>query len=50
MRRIHDRMPVIPESENVGAWLYAPRTDLLVPTREDVLQEWPVTPRVNSSR
>jgi putative SOS response-associated peptidase YedK len=50
MCRIHDRMPVILEPENVSAWLYAPRTDLLVPAAEDMLQEWPVTPRVNSSR
>jgi putative SOS response-associated peptidase YedK len=50
MSRIHNRMPVILEAEDVSAWLYGPRADLLAPPPEDLLQEWGVTPRVNSSR
>jgi putative SOS response-associated peptidase YedK len=47
---IHDRMPVILSKDNWQAWLDKPREDLLKPAPEDVLQEWPVTPKVNSNR
>src|SRR4051812_42982508 len=47
----HDRMPVILESASFGPWLNgAAGTELLQPAANDVLQKWPVSRRVNSSR
>jgi putative SOS response-associated peptidase YedK len=45
---VHDRMPVI--RANFGAWLNDGETALLKPAANDVLQRWPVSQRVNSSR
>ena len=51
---IHDRMPVILEREHFNTWM---RTDdlreaveLMKPAGEDVLQNRPVSRRVNSSK
>jgi putative SOS response-associated peptidase YedK len=50
-RAIHDRMPVILDPPQFGRWLTgAAGTGLLKPAREDLLQMWPVSRRVNSSR
>ncbi len=50
MARIHIRMPVILDQKDWRSWLYEPRTDLLKPANDDVLQAWRVSPEVNSSR
>jgi putative SOS response-associated peptidase YedK len=51
VRKIHDRMPVILEREQFGAWLTGEAgSELLRPAADDVLQKWPVSKRVNSSR
>jgi putative SOS response-associated peptidase YedK len=48
---IHDRMPVILEENVFERWLSgAGGLDLLKPAAESVLQRWPVSKRVNSSR
>ncbi|HMC39931.1 MAG TPA: SOS response-associated peptidase, partial [Acidimicrobiales bacterium] len=53
MAPIHDRMPVILESEDWGAWL-DPATDLevvqglMVPARSGILETHPVSTRVNN--
>ena len=48
---LHDRMPVILEPEQFEAWLTgAAGLDLLKPAGNDVLQCWPVSRRVSSSR
>ncbi len=47
---IHDRLPVILERADFGSWLHDGGTELLVPAANDVLQRWPVSKRVNSSR
>ncbi len=50
---IHDRMPVILESEDFEQWERGDVKDataLMRPAAEDVLQSWPVFKRVNSSR
>src|ERR1700730_18697474 len=48
---LHDRMPVILEPEQVEAWLTGTAgLEILKPAANDVLQCWPVSPRVNSSR
>jgi putative SOS response-associated peptidase YedK len=47
---IHDRMPVILERADFDSWLKDGGTELLVPAANDVLQHWPVSKRVNSSR
>jgi putative SOS response-associated peptidase YedK len=50
-RDTHDRMPVILDPESFGAWLSGEAgTELLRPAANDVLQKWPVSRRVNSSR
>jgi putative SOS response-associated peptidase YedK len=49
--KYHDRMPVILEPEQFEAWLTAQSgTEVLKPAAEDILQERPVSRRVNSSR
>jgi putative SOS response-associated peptidase YedK len=47
---VHDRMPVILERADFGPWLSDGGTALLKPAANDVLQRWPVSRRVNSSR
>jgi putative SOS response-associated peptidase YedK len=48
---VHDRMPVLLGEKDYEPWLSAAAgTELLKPTAEDLLQRWPVSTRVNSSR
>jgi putative SOS response-associated peptidase YedK len=47
---IHDRMPVILERIDFDSWLSHGGTALLKPAANDILQRWPVSKRVNSSR
>jgi putative SOS response-associated peptidase YedK len=50
---VHDRMPVILERENFQTWLTGEAraaASLMLPAGERVLQKWPVSKRVNSSR
>jgi putative SOS response-associated peptidase YedK len=48
---LHDRMPVILDSDQFEPWLTgAAGVELLKPAADDVLQRWPVSKRVNSSR
>lgn len=47
----HDRMPAILEPESFAPWLSgAAGMEVLRPAANDVLQKWPVSRRVNSSR
>ncbi len=50
MAKIHTRMPVILQGNDWRTWLSEPRTDLLKPANDDVLQAWRVSTNVNSSR
>jgi putative SOS response-associated peptidase YedK len=48
---LHDRMPVILEQDQFEPWLSgAAGVEILTPAANDVLQRWPVSRRVNSSR
>jgi putative SOS response-associated peptidase YedK len=47
---VHDRMPVILDRANFGAWSNDGGTALLKPAANEVLQRWPVSRRVNSSK
>ncbi len=48
---IHDRMPVILEADQFEPWLSGRASiEVLKPAADDVLQKWPVSKRVNSSR
>ena len=50
---VHDRMPVILEPSDFDQWERGNVMDaaaLMKPANEDVLQKWPVSQRVNSSR
>jgi putative SOS response-associated peptidase YedK len=47
---VHDRMPVVLESKDFVSWLNDGGLTLLKPAANDVLQRWPVSRRVNSSR
>jgi putative SOS response-associated peptidase YedK len=50
---VHDRMPVILEARDFEQWERGDGKDasaLMRPTGEDMLQKWPVSKRVNSSR
>jgi putative SOS response-associated peptidase YedK len=47
---VHDRMPVVLESKDFSSWLHDGGSTLLRPAANDVLQRWPVSRRVNSSR
>jgi putative SOS response-associated peptidase YedK len=47
---VHDRMPVVLEAKDFAAWLDEGGTILLRPAGNGVLQCWPVSRRVNSSR
>ena len=51
--KVHDRMPVILEANDFEQWERGDAKDLaalMKPAGEDVLQTWPVSKRVNSSR
>jgi putative SOS response-associated peptidase YedK len=48
---VHDRMPVILEVDQFEPWLTGKAgVEMLKPAGKDVLQRWPVSKRVNSSR
>ena len=48
---VHDRMPVLLTEKDYEPWLRAEAgKELLHPAAEDLLQRWPVSKRVNSSR
>ena len=50
---VHDRMPVILEAKDFEQWERGNAEDasaLLKPAGEEVLQKWPMSKRVNSSR
>jgi len=47
---VHDRMPVILEQDDFEPWLAGAGNELMKPAPNDVLQRWPVSKRVNSSR
>ena len=47
---VHDRMPVVLESKDFASWLNDGGSALLRPAENEVLQRWPVSRRVNSSR
>ena len=47
---VHDRMPVVLASRDFAFWLNDRSAALLRPAANDVLQRWPVSRRVNSSR
>jgi putative SOS response-associated peptidase YedK len=47
---VHDRMPVILERADFDSWLNNGGSALLKPAPDDILQRWPVSKRVNSSR
>ena len=50
---VHDRMPVILEARDFEQWERGDGKDasaLMRPAGEDMLQQWPVSKRVNSSR
>ena len=48
---VHDRMPVLLGEKNYEPWLSGKAgLELLKPAAENVLQKWPVSKRVNSSR
>jgi len=50
---VHDRMPVILEAKDFEQWERGDAKDavaLMKPSAEDLLQKWPVSKRVNSSR
>jgi putative SOS response-associated peptidase YedK len=48
---IHDRMPVLLTQEQFEPWLSGKAgVDLLKPAPDDLLQKWPVSRRVNSSK
>ena len=48
---VHDRMPVLLAEKDYEPWLSGKAgLELLKPVAEDLLQKWPVSKRVNSSR
>jgi putative SOS response-associated peptidase YedK len=50
---VHDRMPVILSAKNLELWEHGDAKDaaaLMKPAADDVLQKWPVSKQVNSSR
>jgi hypothetical protein len=48
---VHDRMPVLLAERDFEPWLSgAAGVELLKPAPDDMLQRWPVSKRVNSSR
>ncbi len=50
LARLHDRMPVILEHENVAPWLSGEAgTELLMTAVEEKLTSWQVSTRVNKA-
>src|SRR5580704_972490 len=48
---VHDRMPVLLAEKDYESWLNGKAgLELLKPAAENMLQRWPVSKRVNSSR
>jgi len=50
---VHNRMPVILDKKDFEQWERGDvkdATSLMTPADDDVLQKWPVSKRVNSSR
>jgi putative SOS response-associated peptidase YedK len=48
---VHDRMPVLLAERDYDLWLRAEAgIELLKPAANNLLQKWPVSKRVNSSR
>ena len=48
---VHDRMPVLLAERDFEPWLTSnAETELLKPEPNDLLQRWPVSKRVNSSK
>jgi putative SOS response-associated peptidase YedK len=48
---VHDRMPVVLAEKDFGPWLSGGAgLELLKPAANDLLQRWPVSKRVNSSK
>ena len=48
---VHDRMPVLLAEKDFEPWLSGSAgMELLKPAANDLLQRWPVSKRVNSSR
>jgi putative SOS response-associated peptidase YedK len=48
---VHDRMPALLVEKDFEPWLSgAAGIELLKPAAEDMLQRWPVSKRVNSSK
>jgi putative SOS response-associated peptidase YedK len=48
---VHDRMPVVIEPGHLTPWLEnVAGLEILTPTAEGILQRWPVSKRVNSSK
>jgi putative SOS response-associated peptidase YedK len=48
---VHDRMPVLLKEKDYEPWLSGKAgLELLKPAAENMLQRWPVSKRVNSSR
>ena len=48
---VHDRMPVLLAKDDFEPWLSGRAgVELLKPAPHDLLQKWPVSKRVNSSR
>jgi putative SOS response-associated peptidase YedK len=48
---VHDRMPVLLAEKDFEPWLSGSAgTELLKPAANDLLQRWPVSKRVNSSK
>jgi putative SOS response-associated peptidase YedK len=49
--KVHDRMPVLLAEKDFEPWLSGGAgNELLRPAVDDLLQKWPVSKRVNSSR
>ena len=49
--KVHDRMPVVLEPDQFTPWLENQAgLEILVPAPEGMLQRWPVSKRVNSSK
>jgi putative SOS response-associated peptidase YedK len=50
---VHDRMPVVLDPHDFDQWMYGTPDEaaqLMKPSADDVLQKWPVSKRINSSR
>ncbi len=50
---VHDRMPVVLEKSQFDQWMNGTpdeAAELMKPAPEDMLQKWPVSKRINSSR